>query len=244
MFREVTGAKGILKNRQFKMFSGITLDQNDDSVKNSLDVFAAFTREVLGLLQIPVKVCVRPTGITREFYYFGSEGDYLSIPEFDPAHKIKCLSVAMAYHYGATEKLPVRLQNHLNTKERVHMTTYGLGIQRLFYTIFDSCRDALGFNLPKHVRPFALSIIPKRPSDMQIALRIRSFCDEHGFAALLDDRFRISAGRRAAFSDYIGAPIKVIVEGSTCSIKRRGHKQETSVSFDCESIHTLLPLLD
>ena len=244
LFRQVTDPKGLLRNRQFKIFMGTAFDDSTESVIESLHTFEQLTQEILDALGVPTRRCVRSAGITSEFYYFCAEGDQLFIPEINPDERVRCLSVAMAYQYGADQKLPARFQNRQNSKERVQMTTYGMGIQRLFYVVFDACRDRLGFRLPKGIRPFEVSVIPKAGADLDRALSVQRMFDQHDISCLLDDRLQISPGQRAAFSDYTGAPVKVFVEDETYRVRRRAQQDELRLPIADTPTEQLRALLE
>lgn len=236
VFRAITDPKGILKSRQFRTFMGNSIDADLKSVEDSLSIFTKISEEIFDSLGVPVKLCNRPIGINIEFYYFGSEGEELFIPELNPTSKITCLSLAMAYHYSPFHNLSAQYQDRTNKKHSILMTTYGLGIQRLFYAVLDAHRDKLGFNLPQRVRPFDYSVVPRNDLCLEYSQTIyQHFCN-NSVRVLFDDRVQYSKGRRLAFADFIGVPYKVIVEESSFYLATRSGKRSESHVLNTENI--------
>jgi prolyl-tRNA synthetase len=225
MFRNVSDARGILKTRQFQTFVGTTIESDDESVSHSLQLFEALTLKIFENLGIPVKMCHGHKGMAFELFYLAKEGESLFIPEIDPQSRIKALSLAMGYHYCPGGKLSARFQDRHNKKRRILMTTYAIGVQRLFYVVFDAHRDALGFKLPKLVRPADVVLIPKTEVDTAWSNRLSTKLRALGQRILIDDRYQISAGNRAAFADYIGAPWKLKIDGETLTLSNRDRSE-------------------
>ncbi len=238
MFRNVSDARGMLKTRQFQTFVGTTIEADDHGVAASLHLFETLTSEIFGTLGIKVKTCLERKGMAFELFYEAKEGESLAIPELDPDKRVKALSMAMAYHYCPSGKLSARFQDRLNKKRRIKMTTYAIGVQRLFYVVFDTNRDALGFNLPELVRPADVVIIPKAERDTDAATRITSRLQTFNQRVITDDRHNIPLGDRAAFADYIGAPWKLKVDGETFSLanRDRSHSRQDSEGQLIETI--------
>jgi prolyl-tRNA synthetase len=229
-FRDVKDAKGILKSRQFKTFVGTSIDADSNSVAEAIKLFRDLTTDILSTLAIQASVVRGRNGSDWETFYFGSEGESLELPELEMQGKVKALSLAMAYQYCPDKKLGGRYQNRRNKKKRVLMTTYGLGVQRLFFAVFDSCRDALGFALPAAVRPFDMVVIPKDQRSVEEAEQVYEVLRGSRYSVLLDDRMQHMSGLRAAFSDYLGIPMKIVVNGQEMRIGRRGTRAELPVT--------------
>lgn len=232
VFRAITDKMGLLKSRQFKTFIGNSIDGDLASVRQSMDLFCDLTNDIFSNLNIPTSLCERADGINREYYYFGSEGEDLSLPELGFTQKIEGLSLAMAYHYGPNHKFSARFQNVSNEKKRIMMTTYGLGVQRLFYAVFDACRDDFGFKLPDSVAPFRMALIPKQAGDLEFAEILYKDLQKREVDVLLDDRIRSSSGKRCAFADFIGVAQKVIIDKRICFLKVRGNDNINVINPD------------
>lgn len=225
MFRNVTDARGILKTRQFQTFVGTTIEPDEEAVSQSLQLFEALTLKIFENLGITVTICHGHKGMAFELFYLAKEGESLFIPQIDPQNRTKALSLAMGYHYCPGGKLSARFQDRHNKKRRILMTTYAIGVQRLFYVVFDAHRDALGFKLPRLVRPADVVVVPKTEDDMvccnQLSAKLRAL----GQRVLVDDRHQISPGNRAAFADYIGAAWKVKVDGEALNLINRDRSE-------------------
>ena len=209
---------GILKGRQFKVFMGNSLDEDEKSLEESLNLFEQLSDNIFGRLGIPTykRRCVKEIGV--EHFYFGAEGENLAMPEINPQERVKALSLSMGYHYSPRGRVKAKFRNQQNKNSRVLYCTYGLGTQRTFYALFDSHRDERGFNLPLELVPFQFSLIPVRPDDNEAIEGVyKSIRDR----AILDDRRNLLFGEKVAFSDYVGVPWKIIYGNGHYTLKSR-----------------------
>ncbi|OGZ71282.1 MAG: hypothetical protein A2904_02175 [Candidatus Staskawiczbacteria bacterium RIFCSPLOWO2_01_FULL_33_9] len=232
VIRGIKKPKGILKGRQFKVFMGNSLDEDEKSLEESLGLFEQFSDDIFCRLGIEVYKRRDFNGINVEHFYFGTEGENLAMPEINPHKRIKALSLSMAYHYSSKKKLKVRFRNKVNKNSRVLYATYGLGTQRTFYALFDSHRDDRGFNLPVELAPFLFSVIPVKSDDSEFAERIYQSIRD---VAQLDDRTNLLFGERMAFSDYVGIPWKIICGDKTYMLKSRDESIKKSFN-DAEEL--------
>ncbi len=221
--RGVQKPKGMLKGRQFKTFMGTSLDKDQKSLEESLELFGKLSDNVFERLGIDVYKRRNQGGINIEHFYFGSEGDNLPMPELDPENRVKAMSLAMAYHYNPNKKVKAKFKNRQNKNSRVLYGTYGLGTQRAFYALFDSHKDEKGFDLPSDISPFKYSIIPLSKKDQKDAEKIYH---ELNTSAVLDDRMGLLLGDRASFSDYVGIPWKIIIGNSEYTLRNRKGTEE------------------
>lgn len=216
--RGVQKPKGMLKGRQFKTFMGNSLDENRESLEESLRLFEQVSDNIFGRLGIATHKRRNIREINIEHFYLGREGENLDMPEIDPNKRVKTLSLAMAYHYNPKKRIKVRFRNKQNRNSRILYGTYGLGTQRAFYALFDSHRDERGFNLPLELAPFQFSIIPVSSMDhKEVEMLYETIKDK----TLLDDRKNVFFGEKAMFSDYIGIPWKMIYGNKSYTLKSR-----------------------
>ncbi|MCX6749096.1 MAG: hypothetical protein NT076_05845 [Candidatus Pacearchaeota archaeon] len=218
VLRGVQKPKGMLKGRQFKTFMGNSLDKDNESLEESLKLFEQVSDNIFNRLGITIHKRRNIKGIYVEHFYFGVEGDNLAMPEIDPNKRVKALSLSMAYHYSPNRRIKVRFRNSENKNSHILYGTYGLGTQRTFYALFDSHRDERGFNLPLELAPFKFSVIPVKADDYERAEKVYVTIKDR---ALLDDRKNSLFGEKAAFSDYLGIPWKIIHGNGSYAIKSR-----------------------
>src|SRR3989344_619080 len=218
VIRGVQRPKGILRGRQFRTFMGSSLDENRGSLEESLRLFEQLSDNIFGRLGVAIHKRRNILGINVEHFYFGREGDNLGMIEIDPNKRVKALSLAMAYHYDSKKRVKARFRNKQNKNSQILYGTYGLGTQRAFYALFDSHRDERGFNLPLELAPFYFSIIsPHSKGHEEVERLYKTIRDK----ALLDDRKNVLFGEKAAFSDYIGVPWKIIYGNGSYTLKSR-----------------------
>jgi len=216
--RGIQKPKGMLKGRQFKVFMGNSLDKNKASLEESLILFEQVSDSIFKRLKIDTYKRRNIGEIAIEHFYFGKEGDNLHMPEIDLNKRVRALSLSMAYHYNLEKETKVRFRNEQNKNSRILYGTYGLGTQRTFYALFDSHRDERGFNLPLELAPFQFSIIPVNSGDHKEVEKLYETTKNN---ALLDDRKNVLFGEKAAFSDYVGIPWKIIYGNGSYTLKSR-----------------------
>jgi len=218
ILRGIQKPKGILKGRQFKVFMGTSLDEDEVSLEESLRLFEQVSDNILNRLEIVFYKRKNTNGINVEHFYLGIEGENFLIPEINHSKKVRALSLSMNYHYNPKKELKARFRNKQNENSRVLYGTYGLGTQRVLYALFDSHKDKRGFKLPIEVAPFQFSIIPVKYNDQECAERVYQLIKDK---SQLDDRINLFFGERVAFSDYVGIPWKIIYGDKIYTLKSR-----------------------
>jgi len=240
VFRGLPRPKGVLKGIQFKTFMGHSIDENQDSIKRSIERFESLTDNIFNRLGIKTSKVRKEKGVNLEYYYFCDEGDNLEIPEISD-QRVSALSLAMVYQYCPDKQLWIKVRNKENRNSRVLYATYGLGTQRVFYSVLNSHRDNLGFNLPREVAPYVVSIIPQRESDIERSNIAYDAFKQNSIGALLDDRKKTDTPDKLRFSDYIGIRHKAIVSESSITLKSRDGdiklkdvSMQEAIRFICE----------
>jgi prolyl-tRNA synthetase len=223
--RGINRPKGILKGRQFTVFTANSLDADTTSVNKSIKLFERLSDNIFGRLHIPIHKRHNKGGVDIEHFYLCDEGENLAIPEIDDTERTQALSLSMAYHYCSDKKLKAKYKSTNNKKEHIKYITFGLGTQRALYSVFNAHRDKLGFNLPSNIASHKASIIPYSQQDINFANNIY----EQNPDMILDNRTEMSIGQRAQFSEYIGIPWKIMCKEDNIVIKNR----DSTISTDC-----------
>ncbi len=220
-FRGIPHCAGLQKSRQFKCVVGTSFDADSSSLAESLKIYERLMDMLCAAIDLPIFKRHGHSGLAFQHFYLGGVGDNLELPEVNSNQRVRALELAMAYHYKPTN-LPPRFRTNRNTNSRVLVGTFGLGLSRLLLAIFDHHRDSLGFKFPVTLRPVTLTVIPSTNSDMENSLRIYTRLVEQRLSVAIDDRINIGAGSRAALSDQIGAPIKLIIKKGALLLCPRG----------------------
>jgi hypothetical protein len=215
---------------------GNSLDEGKESLEESLKLFEQLSDNIFGRLGIPAYKRRNAREIDVEHFYFGTEGENLAMSEINPHERVKALSLSMGYHYSPRKRVKAKFRNRQNKNSRVLYCTYGLGTQRAFYALFDSHRDERGFNLPLELVPFQFSVIPVKSNDCEPAEKVYQIVRDR---ALFDDRRNLLFGEKAAFSDYIGIPWKIIHGNGHFTLKNRDESITKVFNFAEELIKYL-----
>lgn len=237
VFRGIRDPSDILKGRQFKTFMGSSLDPSLESLGDSLELFENLTDEMMRKFKIKGYKSRNRNGIDIEYFYFCDQGENLVFQELNK-ERLKALSLAMVYKYNPPDKFRARFRNSKNKNSKILLATYGLGTQRIFYTIFNEFRDEKGFNLEKCIRPFDLFIIPFNKKYQEKSEQVYWKLKFSNTRVVFDDRENTLWSKKAEFSDYIGVPFKIIV-GEEYIIKNR----EGVVVYNTDDSTELLNIL-
>lgn len=233
-FRQIHDARSILKGKQFRVFGGISLEKDAAGVTQGLEAFRTMTEMAFEAMGLPFHVERNRGYLDSEYFYLtDGEGDNLVLDGINKTERVKALSLAMAYHYGAEKNLAIRYRTSTNDNGKLSLVTYGLGTQRLLYCIMDHYRDEKGFNLPDNLRPFDISLIPRSQGDQDAAERAYNHLKESGQKVCMDDRYRLRLTERGQAADYIGCSYNIVISADGLTIKNRdGHTVKRFQTMD------------
>lgn len=234
VFRAIKDPDGILKGRQFKTFMGTSIEADKKSLDESLELFGKLSENIFKRLQIPVHRKSHPSNTGNEFFYFCDEGDNLDMPEISK-ERVHALSLAMSYHYSPAKKITTRFRTKENKNAKVLVGTYGLGTQRTFYSVLNNCRDENGFDLSPEVRPFDIAVMCTCEEDFSLAQNLYEHLRGTGHSVMFDDRKKVNLGDKFKFSDYIGVPIKLVVDKNGITLKGRNGSGLAEQTFSTNS---------
>jgi prolyl-tRNA synthetase len=237
--RPINYPKGILKLREFGVQAMLSVDKSKEEFNKSLEKYSGLCESIFNKLKINfVKITSEQnrltpdTGFDLEYFYKCNEGENLIIPI--SKDKIKALSLSMGYLYKPKETL-VHVVDEDNNRICPFIGTYAMGIERLVYSAFDCCRDRRGFNLPRAIRPFEVSILKfdDYPSTKESSEQVYKGINETAF---FDDRKNIKRVEKSALSDLIGCQKKVIISKSGIRIKYRNNSVDDILFEDIEKV--------
>ena len=214
-YRQLSQVQGILKTREFRMLAGAYLQEKTEGNESAIDLFNQYTLHLADLFSIPLVCSYNKESKFKEYFYVHPDGE----EKFDD---VPAMSLAMAYEYGQEKKVVARYCSNSNKNMNAQFVTYGLGLQRLFFVILDRYRDNKGFNLPKILRPFDITLIPQRDEDISSCAAFADCLNIPPDRIMIDDRNKIPVIEKENFSDYLGIPQKVIVNRDNVLVKHRG----------------------
>lgn len=192
--RMIKRPKGILKLREFGGIVAGSLNENHKSYEDSLEKFSETVEEILSKLQIPFTTKDKSGGI--EFFYEDSSETTLSL--------------AMGYQTKPNEKFHVRFQDSNNQYKTPIMGTFGIGLERILYSLFDSHRSNSSLNLGNEIKPYEGAIIPIDPKNLEHMKYCNDIYREKE-DYYLDDRSNLSLKQRLDFADLISVDDKIII---------------------------------
>lgn len=256
-FRNIKKPKEILRSKQFLMCDAVSIDASQDSLKESAHLFEQVVATVFEKFGLDYIRCDKNDGQYVDFLILCPEGETKLIKnqsgrfEFtNEQTPYSASSLAMYFIFDCNSLLPCLFTNAQGEKQCVQMGTYGFGIQRCFHAITHQYRDALGIHYPPAIRPFNVSILPvdtKSEEQRVQAKKLYHLLHENEFKPLLDDRHSSKMKERAAFSDFLGVPYKILIgneelKNNQLTLKSRNSKLEQILNYD-NVIESLKPLV-
>jgi len=229
-YRQLREVKGILKTREFKMLAGVWLDERESLPINGINNFGLYIERIAKLFSLDLKNTLNSEIPYQEYFYPHAEGE-------EQFNAQPAISLSMAYRYGKQKSIKTRYRTKNNDNNHAEFTTFGMGLQRLFFIILDNYRDSLGFNLPSGIRPFDIAIIPSKDTCISKALDLADKLSADYKKLLIDDRKNVCIKSKCNLSDFLGTPVKIVVKENTFSIEKRSNGHE-SHSFDLERLRS------
>ncbi|CDG15949.1 aminoacyl--tRNA ligase-related protein [Xenorhabdus doucetiae] len=211
-YRQLSQVHSILKTREFKMLAGACLYEFNKNSQSFKHLFHDYMLHLSDLYSLPIEYKINHDKKFNEYFYLHPDGD-------EKYGDVSAISLSMAYEYGQDKKVYARYCSKDNKKMNAKFVTFGLGLQRLFFAILDNCRDKKGFNIPKHLRPFDICIIPQRSEDLKYCQELVNILHTPPDRVLIDDRSKVKSSDKERFADYLGIPQKLLI-----------HKHEVIVS--------------
>lgn len=229
-FRQLNSVNSILKSREFRMLAGACLYDCDKNSSSAIENFHLYTMHIASFFNIKLDHMFRKEMSFMEYFYIHPDGEEIF-------NETSAMSIAMSYEYGKEKKLLAKYCGLNNRRMNARFVTYGLGLQRLFFAIFDSHRDDKGFNLPKSIRPFDISIIAQTDSDIADCIKFSKSLKIPAERILLDDRNKVTTDEKEKLSDFLGIPQKVIVHNKNFLVKHRNYETLLEEAFQTSIIH-------
>lgn len=217
-YRQLSQVQSILKTREFRMLAGACLYEDISKKELAIISFHRYTLHLANLFSIPIEYTYNEEKNFYEYFYIHNDGEEIF-------NGVSAISLAMAYEYGQEKKVIARYCNTSNKNMNAKFVTYGLGLQRLFFIIFDYYRDCKGFNLPKKIRPFDIAIIPFNNKEICKCMDVINHLNIPESRILIDDRRKIKRLEKERFSDYLGIPHKLIIHNQEIIIKNRDNNK-------------------
>jgi len=199
--RFIQRPRGILKLREFSGAVLNTFEEDDQGYDISLLFFKKIIQDILGRLRIPFKAETKNEGIE---YFYNPKNIDLGEP----------VSLAMGYKYKSSPQEVANFRLKRNELSPVIMGTFGIGLERLFYALCDSCRDNAGFNFPDIMCPYerAVVLVSSRDSlQMRMGEDIYNSEREKNIKIYLEDRNSITLKEKLDYADFLGVKEKILI---------------------------------
>lgn len=239
-FRDIQRPRGLMRSKQFMMCDMCSIDSTRSSLQDSVDRFESTVQAVFKELGLKTHRLQKNNGEYVDYMIICSDGEtkvvmssdgsytYSDVDQSKPSD-LRASSLAMYFLFQVPDYVRESALNRLGLSDLL-MGTYGFGIQRCLHGIVQQHIDKLGINFPKSIRPFNVSIIPVDPRDedqISSAAGLYEIFLREGLNPVLDDRFSLMMKEKAAYSDFLGVPIKVFIGKSEVNdqeltIKSRG----------------------
>lgn len=239
-FRNITRTKGIFRSKEFLMCDMVSIDIDQQMLRQSAESFERIALSVFERLGIDTFRIEKNQGRYVDFVIECAEGNTYIQHSPDRYEKggLPASSVAMYFLFDHSGPPFRQAGNGISAS---CLGSYGFGIQRCMHAIVEQHRDELGIDFPKSVRPFDSSVIVLNPDDKQqldLAEECYSALSVIGARPLFDDRFNKTFKEKACLADFFGIPFKLIIgrrESANRIVKlkwRDGSEEEISPNPD------------
>ena len=217
-FRSPNDLKKLRVGRQFRIFGAFCFEPDQRSAIEAMAIIDGLLESRLA--DFGLSACLWQRDEKHfEVFYSTPEGGYAA-DYFDvaPSDSERLLSLGMAYFYGRDAQVPARMRTRSNRNAPLNYVTFGLCTNRVLLAAFDAGRCDGGFRLPWLLKPFAVSVVPRRVSDTETAMRLVQLLEDAGFEVALDDRFKLPGPARCGFARSLDIPVCVIAESGALSV--------------------------
>lgn len=134
----------------------------------------------------------------------------------------------MGYSFNKVASLGLSYLDNDNSRKTPMMGTFGIGIQRCLYALFQKARlgDKYAFN--RQVRPFDVVIVPMIENDEavnQVAADLAQDISRKGLSVVIDDR-KGTLSEKLKLADLFSVSVRIPI----------GRKEMSSMQFEVRSI--------
>ncbi|MDO8656117.1 MAG: aminoacyl--tRNA ligase-related protein [Nanoarchaeota archaeon] len=247
IFKKNTASKGIIRSLVFEVYEAYSFDANEESVKETRTVFESIFQRLFSALQIKLARIEYPEGDFVNYFLPHADGEHKIVIQDGQAQlpqagerkeTVKALSVGMykVYKPEFSQQFKLTFRNPGNQVQFPIMSTYGIGISRLFFAMVDCWKNQYGIQWPEGYAPFEYAIVPRQQSmEKHKARELYDTLREQGKSVLLDDRDNGTLQARIKTFQSIGIPI-IMVNQQTYPSLTLIHKERKDVC----SLETLL----
>jgi len=242
IFKNNTPATNLVSSREFNVFEAYSFHEDEVRAKEKIHSFQKimdklmnFTELNLFFLQTPDKeygTYIKKINTGQHKFYlcpnehsaFYEKEEVLCNDCNETMHLELGLSIAM---YKIFDNSFAQITNNImldnnNKKIYPYLGTYGIGMSRLFYALFDAHRDMFGMNWPSNLAPFEFWVSPLHGWDdkqKHISNEIYDRLVKEGKNVLLDDREHTKIGSKLKTARLIGIPKMIIVRNREGTLK-------------------------
>jgi len=174
------------------MLSGACLQEYSVGNESTIELFHQYTIHLANLFSIPWGYSYNQESKFKEYFYIPGDGD-------ERFNNTPVMSLAMEHKCGQENKIATRYCSHANRNMNAKFVTYGIGLQRLFFVIIDYYRENKGFNFTKMIRPFDITLTPRRDEDISACVAFADCLQIPQDRILIDDRNKIPLAKKKFF---------------------------------------------
>ncbi len=263
VFRHIKRPEGIFKSRDFRAFLLSSFDADDAGYQKSLHHFSTICDELFDKAGIEVYKLSSEDNKIMEYLFacdIGDRplekgvianrnqkiaGDTLRILP----HDISYGNIAMGYEFNRVANFGLTYSTPDGRSKTPIMGTFGIGIQRCVYALFQKARNGCSDAFNHHTRPFDIMLMPVGPDSevLKDALEHHSrMLQKTGLRVAVDDR-SAPLSRKFSLADFFSVPLRIPIslkdiEKDEIELRSGLSKQSTKVSADkiCHTAHKIL----
>lgn len=223
-FRNIDGSKGYYKSKEFYGAVFSTLDTDANSYLSSLQAFENMCDRLWRELELGDKVQKFKGADNKSIEYMLACRDSdmeitrsMTIENDKRAKGVnapKLTSIAMAHQFDGVANFDIKYIDTKGNQSVPIMGSFGIGIQRVLYTLLDNLQDENGFILPKALKLFDVMLIPafiKDPEVKKYCYDLYNLLAAKGVSVFLDDRNYLSLQKKFKLADFFDINLSIVI---------------------------------
>ena len=228
LVRGIKRVRHLYASRQMSAAVFSSFDADDAGYRRSLAVFRDLCSALWERWGIPVNCVIDRDETSVEYVFQSMEGDrpIASTVAVRRSHTgdssvfhsgsstERYASLAMGYRFEQTSAFSVGFTDSYGRRQLPVFGTFGIGLQRCLYALFELLRTRTGIPFPATVRPFDAAVIPADTSDAAVmceSLQVYRNLLDAGVVTMIDDRHNPTLSARFKLADFLGVPVRLII---------------------------------
>jgi prolyl-tRNA synthetase len=226
VFRHIKRPEGFFKSRDFRAFLLSSFDTSKEQYQISLKAFSGICDRVFEKTGIDTHKLNDDQEVIVEYLFDCDIGDR-PIDKGVIANRLKDIkstneqlppgwntaNIAMGYEFQNVSAFNLTFMSAKNSRETPVMGTFGIGIQRCSYALFQKARLGSNEAFNSNTRPFDIVIVPVGAKSNELdtfTQKVGQDLSDKKYKVAIDNRSQ-SYGAKLSLADFLSVPLRISV---------------------------------